>query len=80
MRSTATTLKATLSGSGDLTVSGGDAVSSSYVVSGSGTVFSRLFLQQHSHSHLSGSGSVYATVDDQLEAVISGSGNIYLLR
>ena len=73
----ATSLKATLSGSGDLTMSG-EAVTGRFVVSGSGTVYSRYCSCNAATVTLSGSGSVYTTVYDQLDAVISGSGNIYL--
>jgi len=71
------TFRATLSGSGDLTISG-EAVSSRYVVSGSGSVFSADLRMESAVVTMSGSGSVYATIYDRLDAVISGSGNIYL--
>lgn len=74
----AVSMKATLSGSGDLTMSG-LATTSRYVVTGSGSAFSRYFTSDYSTVTLSGSGSVYATVLDNLDAVISGSGNIYLV-
>jgi hypothetical protein len=74
----ATSVKAVLSGSGDLT-SSGEAVSTRYVISGSGSVFSRYFTTDAATLTLSGSGSAYIRVIDHLDAVISGSGNIYLL-
>lgn len=69
--------RATLSGSGDLTLSG-ETLTGRYVVSGSGSVFSVNLVMESAVVTMSGSGSVHATVNDQLDAVISGSGNIYL--
>ncbi|MDX9772567.1 MAG: head GIN domain-containing protein [Bacteroidales bacterium] len=72
-----TTMEAILSGSGNLTMTG-EAVSSRYVVSGSGSIFSRELVAEEAVVNMTGSGSVYTAVTDHLTAVISSSGNIYL--
>lgn len=73
----ASSFKAVLSGSGTLTVKG-SASTSRLTVSGSGSLFAGELETSKSQITISGSGSVHATVLESLEAVLSGSGNIYL--
>jgi hypothetical protein len=73
----ASSCKAVLSGSGTLTIKG-SATTSRLVLSGSGSLFAADLETNESYITVSGSGSVHATILDNLDAVLSGSGNIYL--
>lgn len=70
-------IKAAVSGSGDLETAGfaGDV---RYILSGSGRIDAGDLEAEDAEVTISGSGSVTATVTRSLNAVISGSGNIYL--
>lgn len=69
-------LLATISGSGDMFLAG-TANRGEYRISGSGTVRAQSLYLQECYARISGSGSMYVTVEQYLDAVISGSGSIY---
>ncbi len=69
-------LKATVSGSGDIEV-WGLAENSEYTISGSGNIKSYLLSQQDCISTISGSGNIYVSAWNTLDATISGSGSVY---
>ena len=65
-----------VSGSGSLNMSG-TATSASVVLSGSGSFAKKGgFAADNLSAAVSGSGSIYASVNDSIEAAISGSGSI----
>lgn len=66
---------ANVSGSGSLNISGG-ADNASVNISGSGSLTKKGFTVGNLSSVVSGSGSVYANVEDSINATISGSGTI----
>ncbi|RZK55946.1 MAG: DUF2807 domain-containing protein [Pedobacter sp.] len=65
----------TISGSGNLNISG-EADKASVTVSGSGSLTKKSFTVGTMTSAISGSGSIYVTAEDKINAVISGSGSI----
>jgi len=69
-------IAATISGSGRIKLLG-DAESGDYRISGSGSIMAFQMRLYECFARISGSGSIYTTVYDYLEASISGSGNIH---
>jgi len=71
----AETLKANVSGSGNIFVEG-DAFDSEFVISGSGKIKSYDLEQNFCKAVISGSGDMYVNVSEVIDARISGSGRI----
>ncbi|MFH0895519.1 MAG: head GIN domain-containing protein [Bacteroidota bacterium] len=69
-------IHAEISGSGDLEM-GGITNESNLHISGSGNIHSFNLQQNTCFAKISGSGNMYVTVSDLLDATISGSGKIY---
>jgi hypothetical protein len=69
-------IHAEISGSGDLEM-GGITNESNFHISGSGKIHSFNLQQNTCFAKISGSGNMYVTVSDLLDATISGSGKIY---
>jgi len=69
-------LVATITGSGDMYFHG-LANRGDYRISGSGTIRADNMELNECYATISGSGSIYVTVLEYLEATISGSGSIY---
>ncbi|MEI7594640.1 MAG: head GIN domain-containing protein [Bacteroidota bacterium] len=69
-------IKANISGSGDLDLAGTNS-ESEFQISGSGTIHSYELYQNTCFATISGSGSMFVTVEDLLDAKITGSGRIY---
>lgn len=71
-------LELDINGSGDLEVYG-TAQEGNFDISGSGTIRAYDMTLQECTAKISGSGSMYLTVEDYLNVNISGSGNIYYM-
>ncbi|MBW6459955.1 MAG: DUF2807 domain-containing protein [Bacteroidales bacterium] len=71
-------LNATISGSGDMDI-WGNIRKGVFKISGSGSIKSYELLQKECYATISGSGSMYLTVEEYLDVNISGSGNIYYM-
>ena len=71
-------LEIDISGSGDIETDG-TADEGDFNISGSGNIRSYEMTLQECHSKISGSGSMYLTVEDHLYVNISGSGNVYYM-
>jgi hypothetical protein len=71
-------LELDINGSGDLEVYG-TAQEGDFNISGSGTIRAYDLTLQECTAKISGSGSMYVTVEDYLNVNISGSGNIYYM-
>lgn len=69
-------LEAKISGSGDISVSGGAVINQKVTISGSGDLEMDHLEANHSDAKISGSGSIAVRVANQLKATISGSGDI----
>lgn len=69
--------KASISGSGDITLGGGTANNFQINISGSGHVKSFGFVTQQATVNIEGSGNAEITVLQNLNATINGSGNVY---
>ena len=67
-----------ISGSGNLNISG-NTIDADVNISGSGSFGKKDFYTQELDAKISGSGSVYASVQSKIDAVISGSGNVNYL-
>ncbi|HJV19854.1 MAG TPA: head GIN domain-containing protein [Sediminibacterium sp.] len=72
----AQTLNASISGSGTIHLNGSAAVTDFYI-SGSGKINGADFITGKARLVLSGSGNMYCGVERELDASVSGSGNIY---
>jgi len=77
MQFTGTTLSANISGSGNITVSGGNVNSEDLRISGSGTLDLLNITANSVTTTTSGSGSTTVYAADALNVHISGSGNVY---
>jgi hypothetical protein len=73
-----TELNADISGSGDMEVVG-SANNGDFHISGSGSINAYGFSLKDCQATISGSGSIYVTVEDYLNVNISGSGNVYYM-
>jgi hypothetical protein len=71
-------LKADISGSGEMEV-WGTGYNGDFDISGSGSIRAYDFILQECYATISGSGSMYLTVEDYLNVNISGSGNVFYL-
>lgn len=71
-------VKASISGSGDMEF-WGNANKGDFRISGSGSMRAYDLILKSCYANISGSGSMYLTVEEYLDARISGSGNIYYL-
>ncbi len=69
------TLKANVSGSGNIFIEG-DAFDSEFVISGSGKIKSYDLEQNICNATISGSGDMYVNVSEAIDARISGSGRV----
>jgi len=69
-------LEARISGSGSMDING-ICETSDFNVSGSGNIHAYGMMQDECLATISGSGNIYATVNQILDGKISGSGNIY---
>lgn len=69
-------IDAVVSGSGNLYISGA-AVDGDFMVSGSGKIDAYDLSIRDCDAKISGSGSIWTTVEHYLKATISGSGNIF---
>lgn len=69
-------IDAVISGSGRLTITG-DAIDADFVVSGSGRIDAYDLTVNDCDARISGSGSIWTTVQHFLKATISGSGNVF---
>ena len=72
----ARSLEARVSGSGDIEI-GGSADQADMRISGSGKVRGDDFKVKSAEASISGSGSCYIEVEEEIVANISGSGNVY---
>jgi hypothetical protein len=72
------TLEADISGSGSINVTG-TADEGDFGISGSGSINAYELILQECHAGISGSGSMYLTVEDHLYVDISGSGSVFYL-
>ncbi len=70
-------IKVAVSGSGNINTSGA-AGDGKFIISGSGKINAEDLESENADITISGSGSVTTTILQYLDAVISGSGNIYL--
>jgi hypothetical protein len=68
-------LNADISGSGEMEVAGAGN-KGDFDISGSGSIRAYDFILQECYATISGSGSIYVTVEDYLKVNISGSGNV----
>jgi len=73
------TLKANVSGSGNIFIEG-DAFESEFVISGSGKIKSYNLEQSICMAAISGSGDMYVNVSETIDARISGSGRVYYIN
>jgi hypothetical protein len=71
-------VEADISGSGDMEI-WGTAEKGDFKISGSGSMRAYELTLQDCHARISGSGSMYLTVEDYLYANISGSGDIWYM-
>jgi hypothetical protein len=71
-------LEADISGSGEMEI-WGTADRGDFHISGSGSIRSYDLTLQDCYATISGSGSIYVTVEDYLNVNISGSGNVYYM-
>jgi hypothetical protein len=71
-------LEADISGSGEMEIYG-NANNGDFDISGSGSIRAYDFVLQECNATISGSGSIYLTVEDYLNVNISGSGNVYYM-
>lgn len=69
-------LNASISGSGTISLSG-TALLADFYMSGSGKINGFDFTSEKAKLVLSGSGNMYCGVEKELDAAVSGSGNIY---
>ncbi len=67
-----------VSGSGRVKVEGA-AINSFYRISGSGKVSAYDFPVENATANISGSGSLYLNVSEEIDGFISGSGNIFYI-
>jgi hypothetical protein len=72
----ANTMEIDISGSGDVTVDDNEFETFDCKVSGSGTINARYAICDEVYANISGSGDLDITVNELLEAKISGSGSI----
>lgn len=70
------TLKATISGSGDLKISGGSMSSETFNISGSGNMDTEYLPCESAVATISGSGDISLNASEDLKATISGHGDI----
>ena len=66
-----------LSGSGNVTISG-ECDKAHYKITGSGNIYSSDLITNTASIIISGSGSIFTTIEEYLNGLISGSGNIYV--
>jgi len=71
-------LKAGISGSGEMEIYG-SGYNGDFDISGSGSIRAYDFILQECYATISGSGSMYLTVEDYLNVNISGSGNVHYM-
>jgi len=71
-------LDADISGSGEIEADG-TANDGGFNISGSGDIRAYELTLKECHAKISGSGSMYVTVEDQLFVNISGSGSVYYM-
>lgn len=71
-------LDAGISGSGEMEI-WGNANHADFHISGSGSVHAYDLVLQECYATISGSGSIYVTVEDYLNVNISGSGDVYYM-
>jgi len=71
-------LEADISGSGEMEF-WGTANNGDFHISGSGSIHAYDLILQECNATISGSGSMYLTVEDYLNVNISGSGNVYYM-
>jgi hypothetical protein len=71
-------IEADISGSGDIEI-WGTADQGDFKISGSGSIHAYDLTLQDCHAKISGSGSMYLTVEDYLYVNISGSGDVWYL-
>jgi len=69
-------LEADISGSGSINASG-TADEGDFGISGSGSINAYELILQECHAGISGSGSMYLSVEDHLYVTISGSGSVF---
>ncbi|WP_317896761.1 head GIN domain-containing protein [Aurantibacillus circumpalustris] len=72
----AVSLKADISGSGDVTIYSGSLISQNLSLSGFGKIDAENIMAKICTADISGSGDITVNVSDNLNATISGSGNI----
>jgi hypothetical protein len=70
--------EADISGSGVMEI-WGNANRGDFDISGSGSIHAYDLILQECYARISGSGSIYVTVEDYLNVNISGSGNVFYL-
>jgi len=71
-------LKVDISGSGDIELYG-TANNGDFRISGSGSIRAYELILQDCYADISGSGSIYLTVENYLNVKISGSGDVYYM-
>jgi hypothetical protein len=71
-------VNARISGSGKIEISG-SALFANYNISGSGRIDSYDLITKNCDAYISGSGSMYVSASDIIQATISGSGNVFYL-
>lgn len=69
-------VQALITGSGKITLWGSSELAE-YIITGSGTIEARYLEAGICVAEISGSGTIYCHAEDQLDALITGSGNIY---
>lgn len=69
-------LKATITGSGDIHI-WGETLDSDLTITGSGNIRAYGLAQDNCYVTISGSGSVYVSVNKYLDVKITGSGSVY---
>jgi hypothetical protein len=73
---TATAITAKVSGSGNVDLRGGITKSEDFLISGSGNMNADYLFTSFNTSKISGSGSLSVNVSEQLDVIISGSGDV----
>lgn len=76
---TATHLEATLSGSGNISFSGGSTVTARYKISGSGGIDAQGVVARSVNATTSGSGNIKLNASEYLDANVSGSGSVFYI-
>lgn len=69
----------TINGSGDITLSKGNANHASYKINGSGNIKAAMVKASYVYVDISGSGDVKCYAEKELDVHISGSGDVYYL-